>query len=599
MCGIFGILSKSDSDISGKIIKGIKALEHRGYDSTGIATIDKESKSIECLKVCGTVNLLEDQMLRQKKQIKYLAIGHTRWATHGKIELRNAHPHLSSNNVAIVHNGIIENYIELKEEIKKNNKQYIGETDSEAIAHMFAINLEKKTNLREALEATARCLKGHWSALIISKLYPDLILALKNGTPMVIGECDNGDTIITSDVLTISHFSNKVTFLEDGDYAIIDNYGKSIYNNATEVYRKRKMIETTISLSNTNNQISFILQEIYHQPIAVNKTANQFIKNGKIQLPIKLDSIKQISIVACGSSYYAGMLGKYWIEASTGIPTGVSIASEFRYSGLIDKNTTFIFISQSGETADTLESLKHVKKHGNKIIGITNSMYNSISRLSDISLDTVAGTEISVAATKTFTSQLTVLQCLTIYLAGKTNMVQELLALPDKLKTTIDTTIRNIDKATEAVINSKAVLFIGRGESYCVAMEGALKLKELAYLNAISIAAGELKHGTLALVDENVPIIAIIPSDKLFIKTLSNIQEAYARGAKIIAVTDKIGTPHLEKICHSIIEVPCSNTMLSAFLTTIPLQLIAYKAAIFQGIDADKPRNLAKSVTVE
>ena len=606
MCGVFGIFSKPGSNVLQTLLTGIKELEHRGYDSTGIALIDSLSKQMSFRKICGTVNLLKKAIENTPVITANIGIGHTRWATHGKPSTENAHPHVSSS-VAIIHNGVIENFQEIKLLAESKGKHFTSETDSEVIAHLLSTHLKNGLSLKSAMEATQQMLIGQWAILAISSTEPDKIVGIKNGTPMVIGKTKKDEVIITSDVQTLSKFTDAFFAMEDGDCVIINNDGAQVFHSGKIVYRNESNIHLEHKIkSKAQPYREKLIEEINQQPESIKQTLEQFVLDQIIHMNIKVSQVQKIVIVGCGSSYYAAKLAKYWLESIPKIETAVNLASEFRYMNQItNQNTLFIFISQSGETADTLAALKHTKKHGGLTLSITNSHHSSISILSDFVLYTAAGIETSVASTKTFTTQLTVLQCITIYLAQLRNQ-DDITSLVYSLKQTVINAAlaismkqKQLDSCVEIINYSKNVIYMGRGESYCIALEGALKLRELAYINAFAISAGEMKHGTLAIVDHNTTIIVIIPSDKLFIKTLTNIQEVISRGSKVIAITDREGSHVLRDLCSIVIEMDCKYSHFSSSTYAIPLQIMAYKIAIAKGYDLDRPRNLAKSVTVE
>ncbi|MBQ4875466.1 MAG: glutamine--fructose-6-phosphate transaminase (isomerizing) [Rickettsiaceae bacterium H1] len=593
MCGIIGVISKQL--VAEMLLNGLSALEYRGYDSSGIAVINGK---ISYCKVKGKVAELKKEV--NKKNINgNIGIGHTRWATHGIPSVTNAHPHVT-DKVALVHNGIIENVAELKNLLKDHYDTLCNtDTDSEIIALLITVYLSKSFSPLDSIYKVMGLLKGSFTFVALLK-DDKAIIAVKKGSTLFLGHGKDNDIIVCSDSRVLSSFTNSITFLEDYDVAYIKNEKCFIYdkNRSLIKWDMLNIPMDCVKIEKIGNYPNFMLKEIFDQPQAIINTVNNFHKNNEIVIPkIKRD---EVTIVACGSSYFAALIGKYWLELIGGLSVKLEIASEFIYQNC-KSGKTMLFISQSGETADILVGLQHAKSQKNYIIGLTNTKGSSLTRISDEVLYTEAGNEIGVASTKTFTSQLIALQCLSIGQKENVNSEQYLSDI-NLLAKHIMNFFENhnvIYQAVDLILQAKNILYIGRGTSYGLAMEGALKLKELSYLPAEGIAAGELKHGTLALIDDWVITVVIIPHDNLFFKTLSNIQEIVARGGKVIALSDAKGEKLLSEICELVITMPTFAGFYLPILYTIPIQLISYYTALKVGSNVDQPRNLAKSVTVE
>jgi glucosamine--fructose-6-phosphate aminotransferase (isomerizing) len=613
MCGIIGAIGTNQ--ISEIILNGLKKLEYRGYDSSGLALY--EDKKFNIIKEEGKISKLE-AVLKKKKFTSNMGIGHTRWATHGAPSKENAHPH-SSSQVCVVHNGIIENYQEIKEKLTKNGVKFLSQTDTEVLPHLIEQHYSAEGNILRALLKTAEELRGTFAIATMFKNRDDVIAVAKRGSPIVIGIGEN-ENFIASDFYGLADFTNQVIFLDDDEFGLIYKNRVEIYDkNGNEVKKIPKIIETQKSKVSKNGFDHFMLKEIYEQPVVLEETIQAYVdlSSNKIHLPnfnFDLAKIKKITIVACGTSYYAGLAGKYLIEQIANVEVEVDIASEFRYrKAPFRDDNLMIFISQSGETADTLAALKYAKQNQQKVLSIVNVAHSTMAQLSDVAIRTLAGPEIGVASTKAYTAQIAVVSIFAIHLATInknisdskcTQLLQSLASCANKMSQIFeDSEIRNIKKVASRLTKSKQVLYIGRSISYVTALESALKFRELTYVNAQGISAGELKHGTIAVIDKNMPVIVIGARNKeneLFEKTLSNAQEVNARGGKIFFVSDKKGLNLFGKMAKYRIEIPeISNSIQEAILPVISMQLLAYYVALFKGNDVDQPRNLAKSVTVE
>ena len=606
MCGIVCIAS--ENDIVGSLLLGLKRLAYRGYDSAGIATVNGEV--IIRSRAEGKIINLENR-LKNHPVSGSIGIGHTRWATHGGPSELNAHPH-ATDKVAIVHNGIIENYKDLAKELFEKGYKFTSETDSEVIVHLLTEYLNQGLSENEAVMKLTKNLKGAY-ALGILFSNSKKIIGVKRGSPLAIGY-GNDEMFIGSDAICLAPLTNKISYLEDGDWVVMDKSRFSIYDlDGNSVIRPVKKTSLSGQSIEKGGYKHFMHKEIHEQPTVVGETLKNFIdlKTGKINLdiqPIDCNSIDRITMVACGTSSYACRIAREWFENYANIPVTVDIASEYRYRKLIPQgNELAIFISQSGETKDTISCIEHAKKSFIQTMSIVNVIDSSISRISDKTLLTLAGPEIGVASTKAFTTQLVTLASLALKMASSKGLLESkaevklsksLLEIPSQMSLILEKE-NIIRRIASEIYDYKDILYIGRGSSHGVALEGALKLKEISYIHAEGYAAGELKHGPIALVDENMPIIGIIPSNNLFDKTASNLAEAYARGGNIIAITDEEGANKISDIAKKIIICPGTINICQPALYTLPVQLLAYHVADFKGTDIDQPRNLAKSVTVE
>lgn len=607
MCGIIGVIG--NNNVTPLLVEGLRRLEYRGYDSSGIATLS--NGHLDCSRAEGKLVNLENKLLETPLS-GTVGIGHTRWATHGIPNTTNAHPHIT-DKVGVIHNGIIENFSELRAEMEGFGYKFKTETDTEVVPIIITHYINEGKTPRQAVSATLKRLEGAFALGIIFAGNEDLLITARRGSPLAIGYGD-GEMYIASDAYALAPLTSKITYLKDGDWAEITRESVTIYDeNDRRVEREIKPTNLSGAAIGKGDYDHFMLKEIYEQPAVIGETLNSFYNptTGNIQLPeIPFDITKasKITIVACGTSFYAGLAAKYWLESIAKIPTEVDIASEFRYSEkLLPENGVALFISQSGETADTLAALRYAKENGQKIISLLNSKESSMERESDFVLHTLAGPEIGVASTKAFTTQLMVLACFAIAIADIRGAIskQEIAKLSHALSEVPSRAVEvlNHDDAIKTLARelSKArdVIYIGRGTSYPIAMEGALKLKEISYIHAEGIAAGELKHGPIALIDEDVPVIVIAPYDDLFEKTASNVQEVAARGGRVIFLSDKDGVNKLQNISSETIELPKVDPIVAPILYAIPIQLLAYHTAVIKGTDVDQPRNLAKSVTVE
>ena len=603
MCGIVGIAS--NSNCTNALIEGLKKLAYRGYDSAGLATL--VNKEIVKRVALGKIGNLE-ATIREKPIEGNIGIAHTRWATHGSPNELNAHPH-ATNQVAIVHNGIIENYKEIKN-ILSNKSLIKSETDSEVVAHLITDYLDQGLDYPEIVEKLLIELKGAF-ALAILFTKTNKLLAIKRGSPLAVGYGEENN-FIGSDAIGLAPFTKKISYLEDDDWAIVDNKNIHIYHGKNKVEREISITSISRQSIEKGGYKHFMHKEIYEQPTVIGETLKSFIdpekKIIKINSEILKTDIKKITLIACGTSAFACRIARFWFEEFANISVNVDIASEYRYRKLLKtEGEVVIFISQSGETRDTLAGLEEAKKHRLKTISIVNVLDSSISRLSDENIFTLAGPEIGVASTKAFTTQLLTLLIISILLGKNKNFINndyeskiitQLLDLPSLLNDVLEKENELRDIASK-IYNAKDVLYIGRGMGHGLALEGALKLKEISYIHAEGYAAGELKHGPIALIDENVPVIGIIPTNNLFEKTYSNLAEVKARGGKIICITDEKSKKNLEDLSDLIFSIKNCNDYLQPIVSALPVQLLAYHIACFKGTDVDQPRNLAKSVTVE
>jgi len=607
MCGIVGIVGKENA--APLILEALKRLEYRGYDSAGIATL--ENGHIARRRSPGKLSNLA-KMLTADPLMGRTGIGHTRWATHGAPTQVNAHPH-ASDRVAVVHNGIIENFRELREELSALGHKFETQTDTEVAVHLVTQFLrEGETPLKAASKAFKR-LEGAFALVVMFKDDPDLLVAARRASPLAIGHGD-GEMFIGSDAFALAPFTRRVTYLEDGDWAAVRPAGAVIYDSSDrEVQRPERLTSVGASLVDKGNHRHFMAKEIFEQPEVVAHTLNAYINslNETAALPktsFDFAKLPRATLIACGTAYYACSLGRYWFEKLAKLPVEADIASEFRYrDAVLPKGGLAMFVSQSGETADTLAALRHCRSLGQSIASIVNVPESTIARESDTVFPTHAGPEIGVASTKAFTCQMSVLASLAIA-AGRARGVLSREEEQRHVRTLLETPrlinqILGDDEKFEAIAQELAkaqdVLFLGRGVSYPIALEGALKLKEISYIHAEGYAAGEMKHGPIALIDEKVPVIVVAPSDALFEKTVSNMHETMARGGRVILISDRRGIELAGDNAWMRIEVPEIDPLFAPLIYAVPVQLLAYHAAVIKGTDVDQPRNLAKSVTVE
>ena len=607
MCGIVGIIG--DGDAAPAILEALKRLEYRGYDSAGIATLDHGA--ITRRRASGKLVNLE-AALKASPLHGGLGIGHTRWATHGAPTENNAHPH-STDRVAIVHNGIIENFRELRELLTKKGVSFSTDTDSEIIAHLVTDHLKQGKAPREAAADALRQLKGAFAVAIIFSGEEDLMIGARRGSPLAVGY-GNGAMYLGSDAFALAPMTNRVAFLEEGDRVEITRSGAVIHDASDKVVKRPiKITDVSAALVDKGNHRHFMAKEIFEQPEVIGHTLSEYLDlvSEKLRLPdlpVDLAKVPHITIIACGTAYYAGLVAKYWFEKLARISVEVDIASEFRYrEAALPEGGLAIFISQSGETADTLAALHYCKSEGQKTLSIVNVVESSIARASDAILPTYAGPEIGVASTKAFTCQLATLAVLAVRAAiarGRIDAEEE-----RRIVHTLIETPRLVAAALKAdheiqalsldLAKARDVLYLGRGHNYPIALEGALKLKEISYIHAEGYAAGELKHGPIALIDENVPVIVIAPMDPLYEKTVSNMQEVIARGGRVLLISDRAGIEHAGEGIWATVEIPAVDPLIAPIVNAIPVQLLAYHTAVSKGTDVDQPRNLAKSVTVE
>lgn len=608
MCGIVGIIS--DRQVAPLLVDGLKRLEYRGYDSAGIATLD--DGRIERRRAKGKLVNLEAK-IAQDPIAGTIGIGHTRWATHGVPNETNAHPH-ATKHVAVVHNGIIENYRELRDELNAAGRVFESETDTEVIVQMVSMQVENGATPQQAVSRTLKRLKGIFSLAFIFAGREDLLIGARRGTPLAVG-FGNGEMFLGSDAFALAPLTQKIMYLEEGDWVVLTHGGATVYDeNDVEVSRPVTQSAVSGAMVGKGGYRHFMLKEIYEQPQVIGDTLNTMINQDADtitlpEMPFDLKDVSRITIVACGTSYYAGMVGKYWIESVARVPVDIDVASEFRYRDpVLEKGGVSLFISQSGETADTLAALRLCKKEGQKIISIVNVEASTMARESDCVLRTLAGPEIGVASTKAFTTQLTLLACFAIALGrakGSLSAQEEaklshaLVEVPSRVSDVLNND-KKIEKiAQDLMVPARDVLYLGRSSSYPIALEGALKLKEISYIHAEGYAAGEMKHGPIALIDESVPVVVVAPSDDLFDKTVSNMQEVMARGGRVLFFGDKEGVGQVKDRSAAFVVLPKVDPFVAPILYAIPVQLLAYHTAVAKGTDVDQPRNLAKSVTVE
>jgi glucosamine--fructose-6-phosphate aminotransferase (isomerizing) len=606
MCGIVGVLGKGP--VAGQLVDALKRLEYRGYDSAGVATI--ENGTLGRRRAEGKLRNLEAR-LAGEPLLGETGIGHTRWATHGKPTEANAHPHMTED-VSVVHNGIIENFRELKEELQKSGAAFTSDTDTEVIAHLISREMKSGSDPVRATFNTLKRLQGAFAIAMIFRGYNDLMIVARQGSPLAIG-IGKGEMFVGSDAIALAPFTDEIVYLEDGDWAVLTRAGIAIRDrDGNAVERPASRSQAAALLVDKGNHRHFMAKEIHEQPEVVGHTLAAYVDLATSavelpKLPFDFAKLSRLTISACGTAYYAGLVAKYWFERWARLPVDVDIASEFRYRECpLDQGGAALFVSQSGETADTLASLRYCREQSQHIAAIVNNRESTIARESDVILPTLAGPEIGVASTKAFTCQLTVLACMAIA-AGRargqigrvleTELVEALSGLPRHMATILHDE-SPYEQLAYNLSKRRDVLYLGRGSNYPIALEGALKLKEISYIHAEGYAAGELKHGPIALIDENMPVIVIAPRDDHYDKTVSNMQEVAARGGDIILISD---ADPLSAACAvaAYLPVPVVHRFVTPLLYAVPVQLIAYHTAVLMGTDVDQPRNLAKSVTVE
>ncbi len=606
MCGIVGILGTKP--VAGDLVDALRRLEYRGYDSAGIATV--ENGHLDRRRAEGKLKNLEARLLKEPLKGR-AGIGHTRWATHGRPIERNAHPHMN-DRVAVVHNGIIENFQELKDELVAKGHEFQTETDTETVLHLVTDYLDQGHSPVEAARFALQRLTGAFALGIVFAGHDDLMIGARQGPPLAVGH-GRGEMYLGSDAIALPPFTDTITYLEDGDWVVLTREGAKFHDiSGNPVERPQVKSVASSLLVDKGNFRHFMAKEIHEQPEVISHTLANYLDmgTGKVVFPdlgVDLARITRVTITACGTAYYAGLVGKYWLERYARVPVEIDVASEFRYrESPLPEDGLAIFVSQSGETADTLASLRYCKAQGQKIASVVNVRTSTIARESHAVLPTLAGPEIGVASTKAFTCQLSVLACLAIA-AGRARghiseaQEKELVRALTEVPRHISTILRSeaaYETLAGALHKVKDVLYLGRGQNYPLALEGALKLKEISYIHAEGYAAGELKHGPIALIDENVPVVVVAPEDDLFEKTVSNMQEVAARGGQIILISD---APASKAGCnvHTHLEMPRAHPFTNPLLYAVPAQLIAYHTAVVMGTDVDQPRNLAKSVTVE
>ena len=607
MCGIVGIIGTRD--VAERLLDGLRRLEYRGYDSAGIAT-DHDGR-IERRRASGKlVNLATE--LAAHPLPGTTGIAHTRWATHGGPTTNNAHPH-ATDEVAVVHNGIIENFKPLRDELIARGRVFTSETDTEVVAHLISEKVEAGIEPVAAVREVLTRLHGAFALAILFRKHPELLIGARLGSPLVVGHGE-GETYLGSDALALAPLTQRIAYLDEGDWVVCTTDGAQVYDRDNQpVERPITISGITGELVSKGNHRHYMLKEIYEQPIVVAQTLRSYLQRmeERVTLPIPdfdLAGVKRVTIVACGTSYYAGMVAKYWFEQFARVPVDIDVASEFRYRApVMEPGGLMIVISQSGETADTLAALRHAKAEGQTIAAVVNVPTSSMAREADLLLPTHAGPEIGVASTKAFTCQLAVLAALAANLArakGKfkdgeeREIVRHLAEAPAALNAALAYD-EAIEAMSGAIAGARDVLYLGRGTDYPLALEGALKLKEISYIHAEGYAAGEMKHGPIALIDENVPVIVIAPSGPLFDKTVSNMQEVQARGGKVVLISDYDGIQAAGENCIATITMPKVHPLIAPLVYAVPVQLLAYHVAVAKGTDVDQPRNLAKSVTVE
>ena len=608
MCGIVGILGQES--VALKLVDALKRLEYRGYDSAGVATLEA-GKLTRC-RAEGKLGRLEAR-LEQAALTGTSGIGHTRWATHGAPTEANAHPHMNET-VAVVHNGIIENFRQLRDELEADGARFDTDTDTEVLVHLAERELRKGVTPVEAVKKILPRLDGAFALGFLFDSHQDLMIAARRGSPLAIGYGD-GEMFVGSDAIALAPFTDRVAYLEDGDWAVLTRDGVTIYDETgTELKRPIHVSQTTALMVDKGNYRHFMAKEIHEQPEVIGHTLSRYLDLNQMTtrptdaFSVDFTKLSRIAMSACGTAFYAGLVAKYWFEKFARLPVDIDIASEFRYREMpLPDNGLSLFISQSGETADTLASLRYCRSADQQIAAVVNVEESTIARESDVIFPTLAGPEIGVASTKAFTCQLSVLGALAVA-AGRQRgflsetderrLVEAFVEIPRfavdalRLEPQIEQMAKSIAKASD-------VLYLGRGTSYPLALEGALKLKEISYIHAEGYAAGELKHGPIALIDENMPVVVIAPYDKIFEKTVSNMQEVAARGGRIILLTDQKGADEAAIDAVETLILPDMPATITPIVYALPVQLLAYHVAVFMGTDVDQPRNLAKSVTVE
>ena len=607
MCGIIGIVGKEP--VADRLVDGLRRMEYRGYDSAGVCTLD--DGALIRRRAEGKLNNLVAELVQQPAPGE-IGIAHTRWATHGAPTAQNAHPH-ATEQVALVHNGIIENYKELRAELRDAGRTLESDTDSEVVAHLVSRLVEQGSTPQDAVASVLPRLRGAFALAIAFRDHPDLLIGARRGSPLVVGFAD-GETYIGSDALALAPLTQQISYLEEGDWVVVTRDGATIFDaENAQVEREVTTSGASAAAVEKGNYRHFMQKEIFEQPTVVAQTLGSYLRqsDNSVALPqfdFDLSQIRRVTIVACGTSFYAGMVAKYWFEQFARVPVDIDVASEFRYRDpVLEDGGLALFISQSGETADTLAALRHCKENGQTIGVIVNVPTSSMAREADLLLPTHAGPEIGVASTKAFACQLAVLAALAAHMAVKKGLmsrdeeqevVRHLLEAPACLNAALDHD-DDIASMAHLIAPARDVLYLGRGPDYPMALEGALKLKEISYIHAEGYASGEMKHGPIALIDDKVPVIVLAPSGPLFEKTVSNMEEVRARGGQVVLISDADGLEQAGEGCLATIEMPKVHPLIAPLVYAVPVQLLAYHVACVKGTDVDQPRNLAKSVTVE
>ncbi|MBK63552.1 MAG: glutamine--fructose-6-phosphate transaminase (isomerizing) [Altererythrobacter sp.] len=607
MCGIIGIVGKNA--VVDRLVDGLRRMEYRGYDSAGICTID-DGELIR-RRAEGKLNNLVEELVKNPAPGD-IGIAHTRWATHGAPTANNAHPH-ATDHVALVHNGIIENYKELRAELRDKGRTLESDTDSEVVAHLVSIGVENGATPEDAVAQVLPRLRGAFALAIVFRSHPDIIIGARRGSPLVVGY-GSDEMYLGSDALALAPLTQQISYLEEGDWVVVQRGGVTIHDeNGSVVEREIRTSGASAAAVEKGNYRHFMQKEIFEQPTVVAQTLSSYLRqaDNSVALPqfdFDISSIRRITIVACGTSYYAGMVAKYWFEQFARVPVDIDVASEFRYrEPVLEDGGLALFISQSGETADTLAALRHCKENGQTIGAVVNVPTSTMAREADLLLPTHAGPEIGVASTKAFTCQLAVLAALAAHMAVKKGLmsreeeqqvVAHLLEAPACLNKALDHD-DDIASMAHLIAPARDVLYLGRGPDFPLALEGALKLKEISYIHAEGYASGEMKHGPIALIDDAVPVIVLAPSGPLFEKSISNMEEVRARGGQVVLISDARGLEEAGEGYIATIEMPEVHPLIAPLVYAIPVQLLAYHVACVKGTDVDQPRNLAKSVTVE
>jgi glucosamine--fructose-6-phosphate aminotransferase (isomerizing) len=607
MCGIVGIVSKEQ--VAQRLFDGLKRLEYRGYDSAGICTI--QDGELDRRRAEGKLDNLQRELGRDPLG-GTIGIAHTRWATHGAPTVGNAHPHIAGP-VALVHNGIIENFKPLRDELIADGRQFSSETDSEVVAHLVAREIERGASAQDAVAAVLPRLQGAFAIAFLFRDQPELIVGARMGAPLTVGYGE-GENYIGSDAIALAPWTRRIAYLEEGDWVVARAGEVQILDRENRPV-ERPVVDSgaTAAPIEKGNYRHYMQKEIFEQPIVVAQTLQSYVRpfEGTVALPtgdLDLSTVARVTMVACGTSYYAGLVAKYWIEQFARVPVDIDVASEFRYrQPVLEPGGLALFISQSGETADTLAALRHARGEQQRIAVVVNVPTSSMAREADLLLPTHAGPEIGVASTKAFTCQLAVLAALAANLARAKGRLsaeaeRDIVAHLQQAPAAINAALQHDEEIAgmaHLIAPARDVLYLGRGPDYPMALEGALKLKEISYIHAEGYAAGEMKHGPIALIDEAVPVIVLAPSGPLFEKTVSNMQEVRARGGKIVLISDRKGLDEAGEGCMATIEMPEVHPLIAPLVYAVPVQLLAYHVAVLKGTDVDQPRNLAKSVTVE